>query len=128
MTPLSVKVLPDGFPEETHSGFNITSSGHLVSNGLYLEDSDTYHFSTAAYDGLLTVAIVVNGMLVCVSAASGECSSLQLQGMYWHLYKILILGMALVWSYSVQLMLIHCLCIMCGRKMVSILPTALTIV
>ena len=102
---LSVKVLPDGFPEETHSGFNISSSGHLVSNGLDLEDSDTYHFSTAAYDGLLTVAIVVNGMLVCVSAASmlvcvsaasGECSSLQLQGMYWHLYKILILGMALV--------------------------------
>ena len=76
MTPLSVKVLPDGFPKETHSGFNISSSGHLVSNGLDLEDSDTYHFSTAAYDGLLTVTIVVNGMLVCVSAASGECSSL----------------------------------------------------
>ena len=56
-----VETLDDlmSFPEETHSGFNISSSGHLVSNGLYLEDSDTYHFSTAAYDGLLTVALLL---------------------------------------------------------------------
>ena len=36
MTPLSVKVLPDGFPEETHSGFNISSSGAII---LFLMDS-----------------------------------------------------------------------------------------
>ena len=61
MVPLFVKILPDGFPEETHGGFNISSSGHLVSDGLLFVGSTSYEFSGPAYEGVLSVIITVNG-------------------------------------------------------------------
>ena len=61
MTPLSRKVLPARFPMENHTRFMIDSSGTLVSDGLLLEDSNTYSFSAPGYEGHLVVHFIVNG-------------------------------------------------------------------
>ena len=61
MTPLSQRILPNGFSMATFPRFTTNSSGFIVSNGLLLEDSNTYRLTSMNYDGALLLDIIVDG-------------------------------------------------------------------